>query len=141
MDKTEKEVFERKLDELVREIGMLPASQRDKLVVLAKQSHDCQDKLKRSVDNLQESLDYLRISVKYILFDLDATRRENAYLRKMGPIIRENNGFIDKYIGDAIMALFINADDALKAAMTMHDELLEFNKAREHQGFPVTKIV
>jgi class 3 adenylate cyclase/HAMP domain-containing protein len=64
----------------------------------------------------------------------------NAYLRKMGPIIRENNGFIDKYIGDAIMALFINADDALKAAMTMHDELLEFNEAREHQGFPVTKI-
>jgi class 3 adenylate cyclase/HAMP domain-containing protein len=64
----------------------------------------------------------------------------NAYLRKMGPIIRENNGFIDKYIGDAIMALFINADDALKAAMTMQHDLLEFNEAREHQGFPVTKI-
>ena len=64
----------------------------------------------------------------------------NAYLGKMGPIIRENEGFIDKYIGDAIMALFINADDALKAAITMHDELLEFNEARKHQGFPVTKI-
>ena len=36
----------------------------------------------------------------------------NAYLERMGPVIRDHNGFIDKYIGDAIMALFDNADDA-----------------------------
>lgn len=30
----------------------------------------------------------------------------NSYLRRMGPIIREHGGFIDKFIGDAIMALF-----------------------------------
>ena len=30
----------------------------------------------------------------------------NAYLERMGPVIRDHNGFIDKYIGDAIMALF-----------------------------------
>ena len=36
----------------------------------------------------------------------------NAYLERMGPVIRDHNGFIDKYIGDAIMALFGNADDA-----------------------------
>ena len=27
--------------------------------------------------------DFLRLSIKYLLFDLEATRRENAYLRKM----------------------------------------------------------
>ena len=33
--------------------------------------------------DLQESLDYLRLSIKYLVFDLEATRRENSYLRKM----------------------------------------------------------
>ncbi|MEK8020275.1 MAG: bacteriohemerythrin [Candidatus Parabeggiatoa sp.] len=49
----------------------------------------------------------------------------NAYLKEMCPIIREYNGFIDKYIGDAIMALFINADDALKASIVML-QMLDF---------------
>lgn len=30
----------------------------------------------------------------------------NSYLNRIGPIIRSHNGFIDKYIGDGIMALF-----------------------------------
>ncbi|NJO20567.1 MAG: 1-deoxy-D-xylulose-5-phosphate reductoisomerase, partial [Spirulinaceae cyanobacterium RM2_2_10] len=42
----------------------------------------------------------------------------NAYLHRVGPIIRKHNGFIDKYIGDAVMALFPNsADDAVMAAI------------------------
>lgn len=42
----------------------------------------------------------------------------NSYLGKVGPIVREYNGFIDKYIGDAIMALFEEPpDNALKAAI------------------------
>ncbi|HGJ66349.1 TPA: adenylate/guanylate cyclase domain-containing protein, partial [bacterium] len=36
----------------------------------------------------------------------------NSYLSRIGPIIRENHGFIDKYIGDAIMALFAEPTDA-----------------------------
>ncbi|WP_349648723.1 bacteriohemerythrin [Candidatus Parabeggiatoa sp. HSG14] len=43
----------------------------------------------------------------------------NAYLSEMGPIIRQHHGFVDKYIGDAIMALFTKADDALNAAISM----------------------
>jgi len=61
----------------------------------------------------------------------------NAFLKEMGPIIREHNGFIDKYIGDAIMALFINADDALKASITMLKMLENFNQI--HQP-PASKI-
>jgi len=52
----------------------------------------------------------------------------NAYLNEMGPIISTHQGIIDKYIGDAIMALFINADDALNAAIAMLHKLEEFNK-------------
>lgn len=76
-------IFEKKLNELVNEIGSIPATQRDRLVMLAKQTRDCHKRLKKSVNNLQESLDYLRVSIKYMLFDLEATRRENAYLRKL----------------------------------------------------------
>ena len=75
--------FEKKLNELVKEIGSIPAPQRSRLIMLAKQTHDCHKRLRKSVDSLQESLDYLRVSIKYMLFDLEATRRENAYLRKL----------------------------------------------------------
>ena len=42
-----------------------------------------QEKLRQTVRTLQESLDHLRLSVKYLVFDLEATRRENDYLRKL----------------------------------------------------------
>jgi len=58
----------------------------------------------------------------------------NAYLEHMGPVIRDNNGFIDKYIGDAIMALFTNADDALRAGLAMLDALEQFNAGRQAAG-------
>src|SRR6266851_308569 len=59
----------------------------------------------------------------------------NAYLAHMGPVIRTHNGFIDKYIGDAIMALFNSADDALRAGLAMHDALEGFNEERRASGF------
>lgn len=80
MDET---VFEKKLDELVKEIGSVPGTKQKKLILLAKRTQDTHKKLSKSVNNLQESLDYLRISIKYILFDLEATRRENKYLKKL----------------------------------------------------------
>jgi two-component system sensor histidine kinase ChiS len=46
----------------------------------------------------------------------------NGYLRKIGPNVRACDGFIDKYLGDGIMALFPEgADDALRAALAMLD--------------------
>ncbi len=75
--------FEKKLGELVNEIGALPSSSRQRLIVLAKQTKESQKKLKKSMDNLQSSLDYLRVSIKYMLFDVEATRRENKYLKKL----------------------------------------------------------
>jgi adenylate cyclase len=50
----------------------------------------------------------------------------------MGPIIRKNNGFINQYLGDAIMAIFpINAADALQASIEMQMALEELNNARK----------
>jgi hypothetical protein len=57
--------------------------QHKKLAMLAKQARENHKQLQKSVDSLQESLDYLRICIKYQLFDLEATRRENKELRKL----------------------------------------------------------
>lgn len=75
--------FESKLDELVKEIGSIPTFEQKKIIMLAKQSKETQKNLENSISSLQESLDYLRISIKYLLFDLEATRRENVYLKKL----------------------------------------------------------
>ena len=80
--------LEDKLKELVEEFGGMADPQYRKLAMLAKQAQDSHRKLQRSVNSLQESLDYLRICIKYQLFDLEATRRENKHLRKM---LEENN--------------------------------------------------
>ena len=48
----------------------------------------------------------------------------NTVYGKAGPVIRENNGFIDKYIGDAIMALFESADDAVKAGNEIYKAIV-----------------
>lgn len=56
----------------------------------------------------------------------------NAYLSHVEPAIAEYRGFVDKYIGDEIMALFSHsADDALRAGIRMLDLLAEYNKTRQ----------
>lgn len=62
----------------------------------------------------------------------------NHYLGYMEPVIRRNNGFIDKFIGDSIMALFHEkVDNALDAAIEMRKALTQFNLDRVDQGKPV----
>lgn len=59
----------------------------------------------------------------------------NRYLGFMEPVIRKNNGFTDKYIGDSIMALFPeNTEDAVVAAIDMQKKLQEFNVHRLERG-------
>ncbi|HEX4571242.1 MAG TPA: adenylate/guanylate cyclase domain-containing protein, partial [Dongiaceae bacterium] len=58
----------------------------------------------------------------------------NAYLERMGPVIRAHSGFIDKYIGDAIMAIFEQADDALRCGLAMLDTLAAYNADRRAAG-------
>jgi hypothetical protein len=73
--------FNHKLAELMDQIDTLPEEHRQRLSELAERTRQRHEKLKSTVEGLQESLDYLRVSVKYLVFDLEATRRENAYLR------------------------------------------------------------
>ncbi|WP_293121878.1 PAS domain S-box protein [Microcoleus sp. bin38.metabat.b11b12b14.051] len=65
----------------------------------------------------------------------------NSYLSRMEPAITENFGFIDKYIGDAIMALFNgSADDAVKAGIAMLEQLNDYNISRTKPDRPPLQI-
>lgn len=40
-------------------------------------------------DSIMSALDYFRLGVKYLIFDLEATRRENKFLRRLLDEIRD----------------------------------------------------
>ena len=71
--------FQRKMSDLIERIRDIPANDQDD----SNEGPNGRSELRLSVKELQESLDYLRLSVKYLVFDLEATRRENAYLRRL----------------------------------------------------------
>lgn len=55
----------------------------------------------------------------------------NAYLGRIGPLIQNHHGFINQFMGDGIMALFLqSADDAIKASIAMQRTLLDYNVER-----------
>ena len=62
-----------------------------------------------------------------------------SYNELLGPVIRKHNGFINQFLGDAIMALFPgNAADALAAAIEMKEAISQFNKKRIRENkYPI----
>ncbi len=65
----------------------------------------------------------------------------NAYLKRVSPQIRDNNGFIVKYLGDGMMAVFPNgADDALRAALGKLRQVEQYNIKREREGRQAIKV-
>jgi class 3 adenylate cyclase len=66
----------------------------------------------------------------------------NDYLACMGQVINDAGGFIDKYIGDAIMALFEDETTGcvLNAALAMQQTLKTFNEERRRKEQPLIQI-
>jgi class 3 adenylate cyclase len=66
----------------------------------------------------------------------DNFRFLNSFLSIFGPIVRTHGGFIDKYPGDGIMALFPGGPDgALDSALEMRARLVEYNEGRAKGGY------
>ncbi len=60
----------------------------------------------------------------------------NAYVGRMGPLIQNNHGFVNQYLGDGIMALFPqDASDALKASIDMQKTIQDYNVKRIEEGY------
>ncbi len=58
----------------------------------------------------------------------------NSFLNKMGPVIRDNNGFVMQYLGDGLMSIFLHDPmDAVKASITMVAQIEEYNISRENK--------
>jgi len=72
----------------------------------------------------------------------------NEYLERMEPAIQRNGGFVDKFLGDGIMALFQDepnremrsADRAVAAAIQMRHELSRYNEVRMAKGMDSVRI-
>ncbi len=75
--------FQKRLTELIGQLEDLPAEKRAELERLAEETTSRRTKVHQTIRSLQDSLDHLRLSVKYLVFDLEATRRENQYLRRL----------------------------------------------------------
>lgn len=65
----------------------------------------------------------------------------SSYNERMGPIIRNNNGFVNQYLGDAIMALFPeSAEASLTAAIEMQRDIHAFNALQRTMNLPTIKM-
>ncbi|NQE35277.1 adenylate/guanylate cyclase domain-containing protein [Microcoleus asticus] len=60
----------------------------------------------------------------------------NNYLQQISPEIRKHNGFIVKYIGDGVMAVFPDGvDDAIQAGIMKLERLQKYNQSRVINGY------
>lgn len=61
----------------------------------------------------------------------------NEYLDLQAKIIKQNNGDIDKYVGDEVMAVFsgdLKADNAIASAIEIIDQIKKLNKSKDITG-------
>lgn len=67
----------------------------------------------------------------------------NEYLSRVGPMVNEKGGFIDKFLGDGLLALFPgSADSALECAIRIQKEISTHNDSRMvKEGPPVNVVV
>ncbi len=64
-----------------------------------------------------------------------------AFNNRMGPIIQKNNGFVNQYLGDGIMAIFPKSPlDALNTAIEMQLQLQVYNLERQKKGRPPISV-
>ncbi len=59
----------------------------------------------------------------------------NSFNRRIGPVIKENGGFINQYLGDGVMAIFPNSPtEALTASVQMLGVIESYNQHRVSKG-------
>ncbi|MDA9981653.1 ATP-binding protein [Gammaproteobacteria bacterium] len=65
----------------------------------------------------------------------------NGYLERTSPAVRENGGFIVKYLGDGMMAVFPeHPDDAIRAGIEKIRRIDEYNELQQQKGRDPIKI-
>jgi hypothetical protein len=70
------------VQELMAAIGLLPAEYRSRLEPILARVVDSTKRRRRILNLVQEALSQLRLDMKYLVFDLEATRRERDAMRQ-----------------------------------------------------------
>lgn len=71
------------LQELAKTIDALPARYRDAVAPALLRVIDCSTRRRRILNLVQEALSQLRLDMKYLIFDLEATRRERDEYKEL----------------------------------------------------------
>lgn len=53
----------------------------------------------------------------------------NSYLKVVSPLVRKHGGFVDKYLGDGILAVFMKAENAMECAVQIVKAIEQKNKS------------
>ena len=82
MPTSQAEALPREIIDLAKQISALPASLQGNLEVAYNRVVDSVRRRRRILALVQEALSQLRLDIKYLMFDLDATRKERDELRE-----------------------------------------------------------
>lgn len=64
----------------------------------------------------------------------------NAILRRVSSAVRRHNGFIDKFMGDSVMAIFRDPAEAVHAAIDMQKHAADINRLRSRAGQDLLRL-
>ena len=78
MDENE---FNKRIIELINEIASLPTDKQKQLKPLVEETKQRHEDIKENIGKINQSITDLRICIKYLLFDLEATKRERNKLK------------------------------------------------------------
>jgi hypothetical protein len=76
------ETFYKKLEDARTRIDRLPEADRARLSALLDETKERHDQIKNSMERLRHALDDWRVHNRYLMFDLEATKREVTELRR-----------------------------------------------------------
>ncbi len=80
--KTKVEELPREITDLVNAVGELPAEIRERIEPALSRVVDSSKRRRRILQLVQDALSQLRLDMKYLMFDLEATRRERDDYRR-----------------------------------------------------------
>ena len=76
-------VLREKVSQLLSEVRQFPGAKPAEGISTAVGGNPGTPGMKQEMSAIEENLDHVRLAIKYLMFDLEATKRENRLLREM----------------------------------------------------------
>lgn len=74
--------FNKKMSEIIAKIDELPSPERERMMEMVLETQNRHKQIANNLSVIREHIDDLSLGLQYLLFDLDATKRENKKLRE-----------------------------------------------------------